>query len=193
MAFPEEALAGLSKKELTLLAIVGLGAALLLGVYLPIKLAIGSGYLLFVACLIAIVDARQFTIPNISTYATFVLGFVIGEPEGMWGSSLLASLAGATIGGGALLALRYGYRRLRGFDGLGLGDVKLVAAGGAWLGLGDLPFWLLAASILALAGIGFQKAIDTNLILSRHSAVPFGCFLAPSLWLVWTCRKLFFP
>ena len=50
-----------------------------------------------------------------------------------------------------LLGLMAGYRALRGRDGLGLGDVKLAAVAGAWLGL---PVLFAAIELAALAAIG---------------------------------------
>ena len=89
-------------------------------------------------------------------------------------------------GGGALLALALGYRLLRGREGLGLGDVKLMAALGAWLSPAYLGPLLLAASV---AGLAFA-------VLSRWRGageegapirVPFGACLALAgfpMWLI---------
>ena len=90
---------------------------------------------------------------------------------------------------GAVLALlfyglRAGYRRLRGRDGIGLGDVKLAGVAGAWLSLVAIP---IAVEIAALAAIAVfcvrhyaaGKPLDTAL------KFPFGLFFAPAIWIGW--------
>jgi leader peptidase (prepilin peptidase)/N-methyltransferase len=87
-----------------------------------------------------------------------------------------SALIGALAGGGLLYAVAEGYRRLRGIEGMGLGDVKLLAMMGAFLGWRALPLVLLVGSVTgALVGLGLMlaqgKARDLKL------AVPFGPFL----------------
>ena len=60
-------------------------------------------------------------------------------------------LIGAAAGWLALVALAWLYRRLRGREGLGGGDPKLLAGIGAWLGVLQLPFVLLGAGLVGLA------------------------------------------
>jgi leader peptidase (prepilin peptidase)/N-methyltransferase len=79
--------------------------------------------------------------------------------------------------------LALAYRRLRGRDGLGGGDAKLIAAAGAWCGLEALPFvvlgsavaGLLAALVLALAGRG----------VTSRTQIAFGPCIAVAFWLAW--------
>jgi leader peptidase (prepilin peptidase)/N-methyltransferase len=82
-----------------------------------------------------------------------------------------------------LWAVAWVYRRLRGRDGLGLGDAKLLAAAGAWVGAGGLPSVLAGAAIAALAAAGGMMLAGRR--LDRHTALPFGPFLAAATWLVW--------
>ena len=84
----------------------------------------------------------------------------------------------AGVGLGVLGAL---YRRWRGREGLGLGDVKLLAAGGAWDGLAALPWVLLGA---ALAGIAFALARHGRRVASG-TAIPFGPPLCLAIWVGW--------
>ena len=81
---------------------------------------------------IALIDRRQFIIPDELNAAAFLLALAdarIGR------GALLEDTASAVIRGAVLaatfLALRILYRRLRGRDGLGLGDVKLAGVAGA--------------------------------------------------------------
>jgi leader peptidase (prepilin peptidase)/N-methyltransferase len=89
--------------------------------------------------------------------------------------------AGAGLVGFALIA--WLYRRLRGREGLGLGDAKLLGAGGAWLGWQALPsvVALGAAIALALALAGATAGGK----LSATTRIAFGPYLALAIWVVW--------
>lgn len=91
--------------------------------------------------------------------------------------------AGAALGYLTLWAVGRAYLAYRGHPGLGLGDAKLLAAAGAWLGPGGLPSVLLIAAFCALAGIGIAwlRGID----VTSRTAIPFGPFLALGLWATW--------
>ncbi len=75
------------------------------------------------------------------------------------------------------------YHRYRGLDGLGLGDAKLFAAAGAWVGAEGLSTVLLmacgSALVAALVWQQFDKSMD------GQTAIPFGPFLAFGFWVVW--------
>lgn len=122
----------------------------------------------------AIVDIRQFIIPDTVNVAIFSTGltasFTIGHIEPL--SAVLAVL----LGGGILLAVQAGFRAYQGYDGLGTGDVKLVAAGATWTGLEGLAPTLLVACLMALAYISFRRILDAE--FSTSARIPFGPFLA---------------
>ena len=76
------------------------------------------------------------------------------------------------------------YGRLRGREGLGLGDVKLAGAAGVWLDWWAMP---IAIEIGALAALALYVA---GHILGRRriratTRLPFGLFLAPAIWIAW--------
>ncbi len=143
---------------------------------------------LFVFTLIAIalIDADTFIIPDVLSLPLPLLGIAtalwLGEIRGV---SWQEAAAGALLAGAVLLALQFGYAAISGREGLGTGDVKLLAGLGAWLGIQSLPVVLLLA---ALQGIGFalglllirreQLAKERGLASLRHLALPFGPFLA---------------
>ena len=81
------------------------------------------------------------------------------------------------------LAFRAGYRRVRGVEGLGLGDVKLAGVAGVWLDWLDLPIAVeiaaIAALCLALVKHAGRRGIDPR------SRLPFGAFFAPAIWICW--------
>jgi leader peptidase (prepilin peptidase) / N-methyltransferase len=96
---------------------------------------------------------------------------------------LLAALIGAAAGYGAIVLVNAGYRTWRGRDGIGLGDAKLLGAGGCWVGWIGLPFALLAASVLGLIVVAVLS-ISGRRIDSVYE-VPFGPFLAAGLFAAW--------
>lgn len=100
------------------------------------------------------------------------------EPDAIW-EHALACLTAAGILAGLALA----YRRARGRDGLGFGDVKLFAAAGAWtgaLGIGTVLLWAVMVNMLLIA-------IDrlSGRQVSAETRVPIGTGLAAGLWLTW--------
>src|SRR6476661_3443787 len=96
-----------------------------------------GAYLAALMLAIAIIDADRYVIPNELTGAALALALLRAGLVGAdadWWAVLGAALRAAAIGV-PLLALMIGYRRWRGRDGLGLGDIKLAMVAGAWLGL----------------------------------------------------------
>ena len=81
-----------------------------------------------------------------------------------------------------------GYARLRGREGLGLGDVKLAAAIGAWLPLDAIPLCFALAANAALALVLFAPLRGRP--LEATARLPFGAFLCPALWLVFYASAL---
>src|ERR1700687_1102877 len=85
---------------------------------------------------IAIIDADRYIFPNELTGAAIALALfraaAVG-PEADWLAAIWASFRAASVTV-PLLGLMIGSRRWRGRDGLGLGDIKLAAVAGAWLG-----------------------------------------------------------
>src|SRR3546814_16185239 len=80
----------------------------------------------------------------------------------------------ALLGFALLAGLGFFYRRWRGRDGLGLGDAKLAAAGGAWLGWAALPSILLLASLggflwVAMALISEERRVGNACVRTCKS------------------------
>lgn len=142
----------------------------------------------WVVLLLAAIDWRALLLPDVLTFpltafgliATFILAL------GPWRDHVIGMLAGF-----ASLALIAGlYRRLRHREGLGLGDAKLFAAIGAWVGWQGLPAALLWGSMLGLLFAIGSSLRGTRLQLSDR--LPFGVFLAAGGWLVWLYGPLVF-
>jgi leader peptidase (prepilin peptidase) / N-methyltransferase len=130
--------------------------------------------LLFACAMIVLfaIDLRHHILPNVITLPGVVVGFAISLflPPG-W----LSSLIGLVAGGGVLFAVGETYYRLRGVEGLGMGDVKMLAMIGAFLG------WQLMLLTLVLASFA-GSIVGVAVIASGRGgmkfALPFGTFLA---------------
>lgn len=148
-------------------AIIG---ALALG-FRPDLGGIGGMVLGWLLLTLAVLDWRHFWLPDALTLPLAFLGLTAG----LWTTDipLADRIIGAAIGYGGLLAIALGYRAIRGREGLGLGDAKLLGALGAWLGWQALPFILLIASVAGLAVM-----LVTGRARDKTARVPLGTFLA---------------
>lgn len=137
--------------------------------------AVGFGTLLLV---LSLIDLETFLLPDALTLP--------GAALALFASALLPrahtlgigwrqALAGALLGGGGLTLLAWTYRRIRGVDGLGLGDAKLMLLVGALLGPAAVPLTLFAGALLALpAGLAASRGAHGD---GLRTALPFGPFL----------------
>ena len=95
-------------------------------------------------------------------------------PDLMLSATLLESVAGAAAGAGILLAIGMTYKLVRKIEGMGLGDVKMMAMLGAVMGWEPVMFILIIAST-AGALVGVLIALRSN--GGMQTALPFGVFL----------------
>lgn len=127
---------------------------------------------------LAWIDLRYGIIPDWLNLAIAGLGLskaiMIGGPL----SGLEMASEGAAIGA-IFWLLRRLYFAFRNFQGLGLGDVKFLAAAGTWVGVAGLPILLLVAALTALASAGVMQLSGSK--LTRQTSLPFGPFLAIGL------------
>ena len=132
----------------------------------------------FCATLLALawIDAETFLLPDTLTQALLWVG-LIGSAMSLTNTSLLDSLAGAVLGYGLLWLVSWGFERLAGKEGMGQGDLKLLAGLGAWLGVWSLLPLILLASVSGLI-FGVIQKIRGQLGHNGHFA--FGPFLALS-------------
>lgn len=145
----------------------------------------GAGLLLLAAA-IAVIDLRHLIIPNELNLAVAALGLAragLAAPDAPWAALGDAALRGL-IFGAALLAVRQAYWLARRRHGLGLGDVKLAAAGGVWLHWASQPIAVEIAALSALA-VYVLQARARHAPIDWTSRLPFGLFLAPAIWAAW--------
>src|SRR5215467_11441641 len=90
-------------------------------------------------------------------------------------AALVASITGAIVGGGLLWAVAEAYLRLRGIEGMGFGDVKMMAMVGAFLGA---PLALLTIMLGSLIGSVIGLLFIRFAGKTREYELPFGTFLA---------------
>lgn len=132
---------------------------------------------------IALIDGRAFIIPDPLNALALFIGLVFAATGGgEAASSVGVACARGVAAALAFLALRVGYRRWRGREGLGLGDVKLAGVAGVWLA----PVFLaLAVELAAVAGLAAfaLMACRGRRPLSAGARLPFGLFFAPAIGL----------
>ena len=134
---------------------------------------------------IAAVDAREFIIPNKLVLAGVLLG--LADAALTTPRQPAAAVAQATLRAFVLalvfLLFRAAYRRWRGREGIGLGDVKLAAVGGAWLAWGAAGLAIDFAALSALAAVLIGMLLGRS--FTATTRVPFGLFFAPAIWIAW--------
>jgi len=153
-------------------------------------------YFLFCAALIvlAFIDADHRILPDVITLNGLWIGLAISiflwlpgpliarllqwvgvtEP-GPRLTSIVSSLIGAAVGGGLLWFVREAYFRLRGVEGMGFGDVKMMAMVGAFVGTALTLFTILVGSVLgSIIGLTLMRFAGKD----RQYELPFGTFLS---------------
>jgi leader peptidase (prepilin peptidase)/N-methyltransferase len=130
---------------------------------------------LFCSALVVItfIDIEHQIIPDEISLPGIIIGFIFSFF--LQGHSWLNSLLGILLGGGSLLLVAYVYQWLTGKEGMGGGDIKLLAMMGAFLGWKAIPFIIFASSL-----VGSLIGISMMLLQKKDSklAIPFGPYLA---------------
>lgn len=141
---------------------------------------------------ITVIDLHHMIIPDELSLSGILLGFisVFFTNQMVWWDSLL----GAALGGGIFLAIAMLYEKMTKQEGLGGGDIKLLAMIGAWLGIQSILVVIVISSALgSVIGIGLMLFKRKNL----KTAIPFGPFLAVAafIYLIWgiPIRQKLFP
>lgn len=150
---------------------------------------VAAAYCLGTAGLIVatFVDLDHYIIPDEVSLGGIVAGLALSallpalHDAPSWWPSLKASLLGVAVGGGGLWAIAFLGSIIFRKEAMGMGDIKLLAAMGAFLGWPAVPFIIGLASMLG-------AVVGGALLLRRHKLwgvrLPFGPFLAAAA-LVW--------
>jgi leader peptidase (prepilin peptidase)/N-methyltransferase len=129
---------------------------------------------------LAATDIKYFLLPDFLTWPLVAAGLVVAVMLGDTNSFASHGL-GAAAGYAFVRLLRFVYRTIRGREGMGLGDAKMLAAAGAWISWQGLPSVLVIASLSALVIVLLTRGSK----IDPARRVPFGFFLALGLWIVW--------
>ena|SRR5690349_20188138 len=140
--------------------------------------------------LLAWIDLRRGIIPDWLNAAIAVLGLARIVILVDWVLALSTAAEGI-LTGAIVWLLRWLYFRLRQRQGLGLGDVKLLAASAIWVGIAGIPMLLLVASLTALAAAGILHLAGAK--MTRQTALPFGPFLALGLLVTLALQQTGWP
>jgi len=170
--------------------------------------------LVFLVVCIIFIDLEHWIIPHVLTITGICLGILRSVLMGsLVGVTWLDSLIGMAAGALPIILIIEGYYRLTGREGMGYGDVMMMAMAGAWFGYMSLPFIFLASSLQGIIGSlpmltgrkhatppwetpspaiapatadspDAEPAVEKE-IAARHMAIPFGPFIGLSIleWL----------
>ena len=135
-------------------------------------------YIFFMSSLIiaTFVDLENWIIPDVVTLPGILIGFGSSflNPAVSW----MDSLVGILLGGGILLAIGTFYEKVKKIEGIGGGDVKFLAMGGAFLGISGVVTTLILSSVVGTI-IGGAVMLATG--KDSKMAIPFGPFLSLGL------------
>ena len=151
-------------------------ALLTLSLFMRFGLSLSFAVLfLFCAAMVVItfIDLEHQIIPDVISLPGIVVGFVFSFfiPQLGWQNSFLGILAG----GGSLFLVATLYHLFTGKEGMGGGDIKLLAMMGAFFGWKSIPFIIFVSSLVgSVIGIAIMMVQKKDAKL----AIPFGPFLA---------------
>lgn len=128
-----------------------------------------------------LLDAEHHWLPDLLVLPLGAAGLAAALAS--FGPAIELRLLGAAIGFLGLAAIGYAYRRLRGREGLGGGDPKLLGALGAWIGAAMLPYVLLGAGLVGLAALTMMRLRGQK--IEATTRLPLGSFLALATWPIW--------
>lgn len=161
--------------------LAALGIGVIAGLVVPGPAALAGSVFGWLLLTLAALDVTEFWLPDPLTLTLALTGLIAGaagiDPP------LVDRLIGGVAGFGSLWLIGFIYKRLRGREGLGGGDPKLLGAIGLWLGWRMLPSVLLLAALTGLAFVlvGMLRGRAAKL----DDRMPFGALLAIAAYPAW--------
>jgi len=145
-----------------------------------------GGVLIVIIATMAVIDSRKMILPNqlslVLAAAGVAQSIVLGHP------GPLDAVLGAVLAFLLLWSVAGMFRRYRGIEGLGFGDVKFSAAAGLWIGWAAVAPMLLIASCSALLFVLLQAWKQHG--FDATSRLPFGPFLGLGAVTCWVAAAL---
>ena len=139
-----------------------------------------SAILLAVLLVLTWIDLQRFMLLDVLTLPLIVFGIALNLHST---GALLNAALGAVIGYGLVWGVNRVWLARHKRHGIGMGDAKLLAAGGALNGALTLPITLLVSSGSALVAILVLSIVTRS--ADMKSPVPFGPFISIGIWAVW--------
>lgn len=130
--------------------------------------------LLSLLLVLSTIDLAEMLLPDVLVYPLLPAGLTY---QALFGDGLTSGILGALAAFAILWAIGASYRLTRMQEGLGGGDTKLAGAMGAWIGLANVPFFLVGAFSSGLVVMSLFLMLSGR---KTNSPVPFGPFLAMS-------------
>ncbi len=143
---------------------------------IAVSLALGA---LLVA--LTLKDIEEMRLPDLLTLSLAAMGIALAGTEGT--NALYWSCASGAIGLAGFWLIARAFRHLRGRDGLGMGDAKLLGAGGTLVGAEALAPVVFVAATSALVFVLVKGWLGTGFPLNEK--LPFGPFIAAAIWIAW--------
>ncbi len=151
----------------------------------PVAEAMPSAIFGWILLTLAALDAKHQWLPDRLTITLAVIGLassvIVDTPD------FTNRMIGGVSGFVALFLIARVYRILRGRDGLGGGDPKLLGAIGCWLGWQILPFVILGSALIGLFSLLGMRLRGE--VITASTALPFGSFMAVAAFPIWLLQS----
>jgi leader peptidase (prepilin peptidase)/N-methyltransferase len=139
-------------------------------------------YFIYSLIVLTFIDIEFRIIPDRFSIGNWLIALAL---LGLRSDSIWNGILGGLAGFGFFFILAWGYEKLKGIEGLGFGDVKMMGWLGTWLGLSAIPGIVLIGSISGLVW-GLIAMIKSK--EGMKTAIPFGPFLAFAAMIIWVLK-----
>lgn len=137
------------------------------------------------------IDLKYFLIPGVMCYSLLFLGFICAYFN-LIPTSIILSLSGSVFAYIIVYISGFIFKLIRNMEGIGLGDYKLFAVGGAWVGFFNIPYLIILSSFIGLVFYILNKKFQfssmdnisylDDLIAVKHKVIPFGPAICISIY-----------